>query len=119
MKELATLITRLHTNRITILELSEKSAYAAIHYCGEDKRCFAIEERMTGLQLRLHKSRSAFTEGHQAQRYRTLWTSSSPFVQAFNLNKNFMIQSLLKLKNYVVGIRLKKNPNQKPKEKPT
>ena len=68
-EKLAKLTTRLHTNRITAPKLSQKSAYAVIPYCGEDKRCFAIEEYRTGLQLLLHKSCSAFTEGHQAQRY--------------------------------------------------
>lgn len=93
MKELDKLITRLRMNRITTLKLSEKPVCAVIRYCGEDKNWHIL--------LSQRGTKFSDTEHNQ-------WISRSPLVQVFNLKKNFVTQTLLELKNDIVGMRLKK-----------
>lgn len=70
---------------------------AVIRYCGEDKNWHIL--------LSQRGTKFSDTEHNQ-------WISRSPLVQAFNLKKNFVTQSLLELKNDIVGMRFKKKKSE-------
>lgn len=108
----AKLITCLHVNKITTAKLfTEVSIRCPSSWWWSQEVLCHCRFTAPAAQVTF-----CFRSRHQAQRYWAQWKATSPIVQAFNLDKNYIIKSLLKLKNDVAGTRLKKpqtNPNLK------